>query len=55
MRMSPTEMLALGEVARHHKRSKADTVRVLIAEEHARLVATRGETTSDVPTTKRGE
>lgn len=55
IRMSPTEKKRLRAVAEDRKRSCADTVRVLVDEEHARLVASRGETVGSVSTTKRGE
>ena len=55
VRMTPTEMKRLRAVAIERKRSKADTVRVLIDEEHVRIVASRGETEGSVDGTKRGD
>lgn len=55
VRLSPTESKRLRVISVERKRSKADTVRVLIDEEHARVVASRGETGASVNATKRGE
>lgn len=55
VRLSPSQEVALRRVAESRRRSKADTVKVLIEEEHARVVAVRGETAGSVDATKRGE
>ena len=56
VRLSPTEKKALRRVSEARKRSMADTVRILIDEEHGRIVgAQRGETQGITDTTKRGE
>ena len=53
--LTPTVKAKLRKVAAERKRSQGDTLRVLMDEEHARLVASRGEVDGSVPTTKRGE
>ena len=53
VRLTPTESKRLRVVASERNRAKADTIRVLIDEEHARIVASRGETAGSVDGTKR--
>ena len=55
VRLSPVESKRLRAVSVERKRSKADTVRILIDEEHERVMAARGETESSAPATRRGE
>jgi hypothetical protein len=55
VRLSPGDAKKLNVLARARDRHPADTLRVLIAEEHDRLVASRGEVDGSAPTTKRGE
>ena len=52
LRMSPTELTRLRQVAEKRKRSRGDAIRVLIDEEHERMV-TRGEIDANEPTTER--
>ena len=52
LRMSPDELKRLRYVAEKRKRSRGDAIRVLIDEEHERMVL-RGEVEANEPTTER--
>ena len=53
VRLLSADVKKLYRIARERSRTINDVLRVLVVEEHARLVASRGETGSSVDSTKR--